>query len=156
MVPERSLFFSCLPVSLAFVPRSPWARFLVPACGFAVVVAGGSWLRGVPLYTGSSIYAGECIKNTSSIQTVYHRGIHKGSEFFASAERAERRISRKGYRQLCPRHVRNSNRHSCGAHSSSHHRNHDAAVNVAIVDVMASRSWWRGGSCHWLSARGSA
>jgi hypothetical protein len=36
-------------------------------------------------------------------------------------------------RQLCPRHDRKSNRHSCGAHSSSHHRNHDAAVNVGVM-----------------------
>jgi hypothetical protein len=38
-------FFSCLSVSSTFVPRSLWQRFLVPACDFAVVVAGGSWLR---------------------------------------------------------------------------------------------------------------
>jgi hypothetical protein len=40
-------------------------------------------------------------------------------------------------RQLCPRHGRNSNRHGCGAHSSSHHREHDASMKVAIVDVTA-------------------
>jgi hypothetical protein len=80
MIAERSLFFfSCLPVSLAFVACSLWARFLVPACGFAVVVAGRSWLRGVPLYTGSSIYTRYCIKNTSSIQIVYHRAVVSGT-----------------------------------------------------------------------------